>query len=83
MVTKKDLQDFGLSLEEFFEYVIESKNIGADQQAWFLFGLMSDDQQKRFFEYVDATYFYEVDNDEFVSEMISFRNYFNIDTNKL
>jgi len=25
----------------------------------------------------DEAYFYEVDNDEFVSEMINFRNYFN------
>mgnify|MGYP003671167255 CR=1 FL=1 len=39
-------------------------------------GLMSDDQQKQFFEYVDTSYFYEVDNDEFVSEMILFRQYF-------
>jgi hypothetical protein len=78
MVTKKDLQDFGLSLEEFFEYIIESKNIGADNQAKFLFSLMSEAQQEEFFEYVDKTYYYEVDNDEFVSEMINFKNYFTL-----
>ena len=83
MVTSRDLRDFGLSLDEFFEYIVECKTIGADHQAWFLFGLMSDDQQKQFFEYVDTAYFYEVDNDEFVSEMINFRQYFNINTNKL
>lgn len=83
MVTSKDLRDFNLSLEEFFEYIVESKTMGAHHQACFLFGLMSEDQQKQFFEYVDTAYFYEVDNDEFVSEMINFRNYFNINTNKL
>lgn len=83
MVTSRDLRDFGLSLDEFFEYIVECKTIGADHQAWFLFGLMSDEQQKQFFDYVDTAYFYEVDNDEFVSEMINFRNYFNINTNKL
>jgi len=81
MVTNKDLRDFNLSLEEFFEYIVESKMMDAHHQACFLFGLMSEDQQKQFFDYVDATYFYEVDNDEFVSEMILFRQYFN--TNKL
>ena len=81
MVTKKDLQDFGLSLEEFFEYIVESKNINADNQARFLFALMSEAQQEEFFEYVDTSYFYEVDNTEFVSEMILFRQYFN--TNKI
>ena len=78
MVTSKDLRDFGLSLDEFFEYIIESKNIGADNQARFLFSLMSEDQQKQFFSYVDVTYFYEVDNDEFVSEFINFKNYFTL-----
>ena len=78
MVTKKDLQDFGLSLEEFFEYIIESKNINADNQARFLFALMSEAQQEEFFEYVDKAYFYEVDNDDFVSEFINFKNYFTL-----
>lgn len=78
MVTKKDLQDFELSLEEFFEYIVESKNIGAHNQACFLFSLMSEDQQRQFFEYVDVTYFYEVDNDDFVSEFINFKNYFTL-----
>jgi len=78
MVTSRDLRDFGLSLEEFFEYIIESKNIGADNQARFLFSLMSEAQQEEFFEYVDKTYYYEVDNDEFVSEFINFKNYFTL-----
>jgi hypothetical protein len=78
MVTSRDLRDFGLSLEEFFEYIIESKNIGADNQARFLFSLMSEAQQEEFFEYVDKAYYYEVDNDEFVSEFINFKNYFTL-----
>ena len=78
MITSKDLRDFNLSLEEFFEYIIESKNIGADNQARFLFSLMSDEQQEQFFSYVDVTYFYETDQDEMVSEFINFKNYFTI-----
>jgi hypothetical protein len=78
MVTSRDLRDFGLSLEEFFEYIIESKNIGADNQARFLFSLMSEAQQEEFFDYVDKTYYYEVDNDEFISEFINFKNYFTL-----
>jgi hypothetical protein len=77
-LTKKDLDGFGLSLEEFFEYVIESKDIGADNQARFLYSLMSEAQQDEFFEYVDKAYYYEVDNDEFVSEFINFKNYFTL-----
>ena len=82
-MTERDLKEFDLSLEEFFEYIIECKTIGADHQSWFLFGLLSEAQQKQFFEYVDEAYFYEVDNDEFTSEMINLRNYFNINTNNL
>lgn len=78
MVTEKDLKEFDLSLEEFFEYIVECKTMGAHHQAKMLFSMMSDAQQKTFFEYVDEAYFYEVDNDEFTSEIINFRNYFNI-----
>ena len=78
MVTSRDLRDFGLSLEEFFEYIIESKNIGADNQARFLYSLMSEEQQEEFFEYVHTAYYYEVDNDEFISEFINFKNYFTL-----
>lgn len=78
MVTEKDLKNFDLSLEEFFEYIVESKNIGADNQARFLFSLMSEAQQEEFFDYVDKAYYYEVDNDEFISEFINFKNYFTI-----
>ena len=76
MVTEKDLKDFELSLEEFFEYVVDCYTTGAESQARFLFSLMSEKQQGHFFDYVDAAYFYEVDIEENVSEMINFRNFF-------
>ena len=78
MVTKKDLQELEMSLDEYFEYIVESKTNGQHSQAKMLFSMMSDAQQKTFFEYVDEAYFYEVDNDEFVSEIINFRNYFTL-----
>ena len=78
MVTKKDLQELEMSLDEYFEYIVESKANGQHEQAKVLFSMMSDEQQKQFFEYVDEAYFYEVDNDEFVSEMILFRQYFTL-----
>jgi len=78
MVTKKDLQQLEMSLDEYFEYIVESKANGQHEQAKMLFTMMSEAQRKTFFEYVDEAYFYEVDNDEFVSEMINFRNYFTL-----
>jgi hypothetical protein len=78
MVTKKDLQQLEMSLDEYFEYIVESKANGQHEQAKMLFTMMSQAQSKTFFEYVDEAYFYEVDNDEFVSEMINFRNYFTL-----
>jgi hypothetical protein len=78
MVTKKDLQELEMSLDEYFEYIVESKTNGQHEQARMLFGMMSDAQRKTFFEYVDEAYFYEVDNTEFVSEIINFRNYFTL-----
>jgi hypothetical protein len=81
MVTKKDLQELEMSLHEYFEYIVEQKANGQHELAKVLFSMMSEDQQEQFFEYVDVTFFYEVDNDEFTSEMINFRDYFN--TNNL
>jgi hypothetical protein len=78
MVTKKDLQGLEMSLDEYFEYIVESKANGQHEQAKVLFSMMSEGQQADFFKYVDEAYFYEVDNDEFVSEMIDFRNYFKL-----
>jgi hypothetical protein len=78
MVTKKDLQELEMSLDEYFEYIVESKANGQHEQAKVLFSMMSEGQQEQFFKYVDEAYFYEVDNDEFVSEMIDFRNYFTL-----
>jgi len=77
MVTEKDLKNFDLSLEEFFEYIIESKNIGADNQAKFLYSLMSEEQQEEFFEYVHTAYYYEVDELDIPTELTNFINYFN------
>jgi hypothetical protein len=78
MVTKKDLQELEMSLDEYFEYIVESKTNRQHEQARMLFSMMSDAQRKTFFEYVDEAYFYEVDNEEFVSEIINFRNYFTL-----
>jgi hypothetical protein len=65
-----------MSIEEYFEYLLESKNNGQHVQAKVMFNAMSEGQQKYFFEYIDTLLFYEVDMDEMVSEMIDFRNYF-------
>ena len=77
MVTKRDLQQLEMSLHEYFEYIVDSKTNGQHSQSKMLFSMMSEEQQTQFFEYVDTSYFYEVDNDEFTSEMINFREYFN------
>ena len=76
MVTKKELKGLNMSIEEYFEYLLESKTNGQHVQAKVMFNAMSEGQQKYFFEYIDTLLFYEVDMDEMVSEMIDFRNYF-------
>jgi hypothetical protein len=78
MVTKKELRGLNMSIEEYFEYLLESKNNGQHVQAKVMFNAMSEGQQKYFFEYIDTLLFYEVDMDEMVSEMIDFRNYFKL-----
>ena len=54
MVTKKDLQQLEMSLDEYFEYIVESKANGQHEQAKMLFTMMSQAQSKTFFEYVDS-----------------------------
>ena len=77
MVNKRELQKLEMSLHEYFEYIVDSKVNGQHTQAKMMFGNLSDIQKAHFFEYIDALYYYEVDENELVSEMIDFRNYFN------
>lgn len=76
MVTKRDLNQLEMSLDEYFEYIVESRVNGQHEQSKLLFEALSEDQRKEFFDYTYMRYFYEVDYDEFVSEMIEFRKYF-------
>lgn len=78
MVTKKELKGLELSLDEYFEYILESKANGQHTQARELFGKLSGGQRLDFFLYVDKLYFYEVEENELLTEMINFRQYFNI-----
>jgi hypothetical protein len=75
-MNKIALNRLGMSLEEYFEYILDSKTNGQHKQAKELFGELSDEQKEAFFVFAETLYFYEVDEDELNSEMINFRNYF-------
>lgn len=75
-MNKIALNRLGMSLEEYFEYIVESRVNGQHKQARELFRDLSDEQKSEFFAYTETLYFYEVDEEELTSEMIEFRNYF-------
>lgn len=75
MVTKKTLEGYLFTLEEYFDYIIESKNNGQHSQSKMLFDEMSDKQKEHFFEYIEALYHYD---SEVNSEMITLVKYFTI-----
>lgn len=75
-MNKIALNRLGMSLEEYFEYIVESKVNGQHKQARELFRDLSDEQKSEFFVYTETLYFYEVDEEELTSEMIEFRKYF-------
>jgi hypothetical protein len=81
MVTKKTLKVYGFtSLEEYFDYVLESKNNGQLQQSRELFNELSEGMQGQrvaFFDYVEETYFYEVEYENEMSyEIRNLREFF-------
>ena len=60
MVTQNKIKGLDFeTLEDYFDYIIESKANGQRTQARKLFNELSDKQKKEFFSYVDTAYYYD------------------------
>ena len=60
MITKKQIQGLDFeTLEDYFDYIIESKANGQRKQAKELFNELSNEQKRQFFDYVDTAYYYD------------------------
>lgn len=64
-------------IEDYFEYIIDSRTDGQHEQTKSLFNELSDTQQSAFFDWVEQTYYYDADDmSEYISEMQNIKNYF-------
>jgi len=67
------------TLEDYFEYIIESKKNGNHAQARELFNELSQGMQGQrveFFEWAEATYYYEANDSDEQDELGALREYF-------
>lgn len=86
MITKEILNDYEFnSIEDYFDYIIESKINGVHSQSKQLFNDLSDNegmqklgQKNHFFNYVNTLYNYDLSKEsmiEFMDELIKYFNY--------
>ena len=77
MVNKDKIESMGFdNIEDYFEYILESKNNEQHAQAKELFGKLGRKQVREFFDYVEVTYYYDaMDNGE-TSSMVELLRYF-------
>lgn len=59
MVTKETLDSYGFNIEDYFLYIIESRENGQHKQAKQLYNDMSDSQQQFFWEFIETSFFYD------------------------
>ena len=78
MVTKQTLGKYDFSyMEEYFEYILESKLNGQHTQSKELYDELTSGQSDEFFNWVELTYGYESeDENEMVYEMRLLREYY-------
>jgi len=78
MVTKQTLSKYEFSyMEEYFEYILESKLNGQHTQSKELYDELTAVQSDEFFNWVELTYGYESeDENEMVYEMRLLREYY-------
>jgi hypothetical protein len=78
MVNKSTLAMLEMSsIEDYFEYIIDSKTNGQHEQCKTLFNELSEAQRDAFFDWVEQTYYYDADDmSEYISEMQNIKNYF-------
>jgi hypothetical protein len=78
MVTKATLAMLEMTIiEDYFEYIIDSRTNGQHEQSKALFSELSDKQQSAFFDWVEQTYYYDADDmSEYITEMQNIKKYF-------
>ena len=78
MVSKSTLAMLEMtSIEDYFEYIIDSRTNGQHEQAKELYNKLSHVQQLLFFDWVEQTYYYDADDmSEYITEMQNIKNYF-------
>lgn len=80
MVTKQTLDRLELEdIQEYFQYIIESKLNGQHAQAKELFENMTkgmQGQRAAFFHWYETTYYYEAQDNDEMEELMAFREYF-------
>jgi len=82
MISEKQLTEYGFdTIEDYFEYIIDSKKNGQHSQASELFrGLSQGMQGQRadFFEWAEATYYYDAQDSDEMDELLSLKQYFGV-----
>ena len=78
MVSKSVLALLELTcIEEYFEYIIDSKENGQHDQAIALYHQLSEGQRTDFFDWVGTTYYYEAEDNgiQIITEIKNLKNY--------
>lgn len=77
MITKNALKFFEFqNIEEYFDYILESKINGQHKQSKEYFNRLSEEQKNDFFNYIGTLYHYELENEN-REELTELQNYFN------
>lgn len=80
MVNKSTLQGLEMeTIEDYFEYILESKANGQHTQARELFRELSEGMQGQradFFNWAETTYYYEAQDSDEQDELGALREYF-------
>lgn len=78
MVSKSILAMLELTcIEDYFEYIIDSKENGRHDQAIALYHQLSETQITEFFDWVETTYYYEAQDEgtQIITEIKNLKNY--------
>ncbi len=79
MVSKSTLSMLEFTcIEDYFEYILESKENGQHTQARELYEQLSDAQTSDFFQWVSDTYYYDAQDEsaDMITELQNLKNYF-------
>jgi hypothetical protein len=79
MITEKEIQDYGFEdINDYFDYIVDSRMNGQHKQARNLYNALSDGQKETLFYYYEYVYFYEASSmDEEENYVEEFKNYLN------